>query len=365
VPTGLQEAVVEIDQYGAVGSSQARDNNTPLSVFLARLGAVGVLGVLLGTACGPTVADEFRRAQSVGTVAGWRQFLAKYPDGSDSAAARRALDHAAYEHLTLTDPSSEAFLAYMEEYPESLHIKAAIEALDDLAFGRAAETKRYDDYLSTRPRGKHAEEAQQFLDKGLFDQAAERGAHALRGFLRDRPDSDYRADAWAALEKALVKEAGDGGLILWRVEKAGRQIGVDSVVGWDAGRALRLSSLDLGAAAAAGVAPDSDGRLNLKARVFARREGPAPRNPVTAVLMLRTPDGSSVVLTAPVKMKRKKRSQNLKLKFGGRLDAPKSTTGGRAYIFVIEGRELPRSWADFRPISNIASVPVTLLAASP
>ena len=209
--------------------------------------------MLCGTGCGPNLADEFRKAQSLGTVAAWRHFLASHPNAPQAPAARGALDDAAYEHMTLTDPTPSAYEGYMEEYPEGRHIKSALEALDDEAFERAAGAKRYDDYLQGYPRGKHAGEALQVLDKELFDQAVERGAHAIRGFLKDRPDSTYRADGWSALEAALVKEAGDGGLILWRINKAGRQVDVDSVVGWDAGRSFRLTSLDLGGAAASKV----------------------------------------------------------------------------------------------------------------
>lgn len=319
--------------------------------------------MLCGAGCGPTIADEFRKAQSVGTVAAWRNFLASHPRAPQAPDARAALDDAAFEHMTLTDPSPSAYEAYMEEYPEGRHIKGALEAIDDHAYHRATETSRLDDYLQSHPRGKHAEGARQQLDKALFDQAIERGAHAIRGFLKDRPDSSYRADAWSALEKALVAEAGDGGLILWRVNEAGRQVGVDSVVGWDAGRSFRLNSLDLGGGAAAGVSADAGGRLRLKARVFARRMGPPPDEPATAVLILRA-EGFNQVLTAPLNMKRSKRAQQLKLKFEGRTTGPESNIGGRAYVFVMQGREVPRRRRDFRPISNIESVPVTVLAAS-
>ena len=310
--------------------------------------------------CGPTVADEFRKAQTVGTVAAWRHFLAAHPDAQEVRDAREALDAAAFEHLLVSGPTQEAYEAYIEDHPEGGHVKDALEGLDDLAFARAMGEERPDDYLDAYPRGKHAEEARRVLDKGLLEQAVERGAHALRGFVRDRPDSTYLADAWAALERALVREVGEGGLILWRVKEGGRQVGVDAVSGWDAGESLRLSSLELGSIGRAGLERDARERVRLTVRASARHMTVAPEEGATAVLLLRVGDAHRV-LTAPLPTQRSKRSRTLKFKFDGSVSGLKGGRG-RAYLFINARPPSSSEPGDFRPVSNIASAPILVQA---
>lgn len=326
------------------------------------MGAFGILGTAWALAlavagCAATGAEEFRRAQSAGTDAAWRQFLARHPASARADEARRALDDAVYETV-LREGGADAYEAYMEEHPEGAHIRAALLALDDLVWEQASEAERPDAYLERHPRGRHADEARGRLDRELLDAATGAGSRGLREFLRDRPDSAYRADAWAALEKALADEAADGGLILWRIEEGGRQVGLDAVVGWSGGRALRLSSPDLGEAVAAGLAPGVDGRATLHARVFARLvDDPPPNRLRTAVMLVRVGDDHRL-LTAPVKLKRNKRAQNLKLDFEGALAGLEGQ--GRAYVMIVDGPEVPAGRADLRPVSNIESVSLRL-----
>ena len=320
-----------------------------------------VVGLALCAArCGPTVADEFRKAQAVGTVAAWRHFLAAHPDAQEVRAAREALDAAAFEHLLVSGPTQDAYEAYIEDHPEGGHVKDALEGLDDLAFARAMEAGSPDDYLDDYPRGKHADEARRVLDKDLLERAVEQGADALRGFVQDRPDSTYLADAWAALERALVREVGEGGLILWRVKEDGRQVGVDAVSGWEAGESLRLSGLDLGAVGRSGLPRDARDRVRLTVRASARRMTVSPGPKATAVLLLRVGDAHRV-LTAPLPAQRSKRLRSLKWRFDGSISGLKEGRG-RAYLFINARPPPSAEPSGFRPVSNIVSVPILVLA---
>ena len=319
---------------------------------------VGVVGVV-GVGCGPTLAEQFKRAEADGTAKAWRQFLdaneLENMQAPEVDTARNKLDEVAFAAFK-EQKTSVAMERYLEEFPEGQFTKDAIETLDDLAYAKAKEDGDMTDYLEEYPEGKHAEEARAVLEKTLFEVAREDGVDSLRAVLRRHPESKYAEDAWEALEAALTQQAGDAGIVLWRVEEGGRVKELRSVAGYAGGKAFQLAGVDLGLSKPLVF---KKGQVKLKGKAKFQLVGDLPDEPVSAVVLVRV-DGGEQVLSSPVKIKRKKveKKRGGKLKLSLKQAAEGVSGSGNAYFFLVAG-SIDDEAHSLRPVSNIVAQQVT------
>ncbi len=318
-----------------------------------REAACTAVAVALGmAACGPSVADQFKRAEGRGTVDAWRAFIATHPGAPQIEEARRRMDEACFRRAT-EGGTVEAYDAYLDEFPEGGHAQDALDTQDDLTFEQAREDGRYDAYLERYPEGRHVQEARDRWVETELSRAEAEGLEALREVLERYPRSKHVPEGWRQLEKALVEEAGEAGAILWRVREDGVLRGVRAVAGYAGGRAFALRRVDLGL----GERPlvPRKGKVRIEGTIRFDLVGDYPEEPVSVVVLLRS-DEAERLLTQTIRLKKKKverkRAGKARVALSG--STGELPSGGRAFVFLVSG-EVGTDVQALEPVSSIVA----------
>ena len=111
--------------------------------------------------------------------------------------------------------TAEAYEEYLSSHPKGFHADEAGSAADDAAFAlakRVGTTEAYEEYLSSRPEGRHADGARSAADDAAFALAKAVGtAEAYEGYLSSRPEGRHADEARSAADGAafaLAKRMG-------------------------------------------------------------------------------------------------------------------------------------------------------------
>ena len=174
----------------------------------------------------------FARAESQGTVEGYRVYLDAYPRGPHAGEARlrkgqlvlEAADRTAFAEAQSKDTAA-SYEEYLSRYPNGVHEsearsrKGALE-LDRVAFAQAESlgtVEGYQVYLDAHPQGRHVREAirrrdslaEEEADHAAFVQAESRGTvGAYQGYLDAFPQGRYTEEATRRRD-ALVEKVRD------------------------------------------------------------------------------------------------------------------------------------------------------------
>ncbi len=320
---------------------------------MARAASAAVLGWLLAAGCGPSVAEQFKRAEDQGTVEGWRTFIQANPEAPERDKALERMDEVAFTEAKEAG-TTEAYDVYLEEFPEGAHADEVLAAQDDLAWEAAKKDGDLAAYLEDWDDGSHVGEAKAMQEEQAFAEAAKGGKDALRAILEKRPDSKHAAKAWEQLEKAIVDGAGDAGIILWHDKKDGKLTGIRSLAGNAGGEVLTLKAVNLGLGK--GPLKAKKGRVTLKGSVeFGLVDDEYPEDPVGVVVLLRA-EGFERILSAPLKVKVKKvlKKKGGKAKVALKTEAEGLAAEGKAHVFLVTA-EVGDDPAKLRPVTNIVT----------
>lgn len=309
--------------------------------------------VVLG--CGPSITEQFKRAQAAGTMESYQAFIQANPEAPDELLqqASEGADKLAFE-AAQKEKSADAYDKYLEDWPEGQFTKEAMEGLDDLAFAKATESGSFAAYLEERPEGKHAEAAQQGSAKSGLANAQKDGVDSIRSFAEKHPD--YQ-EAWAALEAAILEDAGDSGCVQWKQEKDGKITGLRAISGHAGGKVFNLKTAQI----KKDTVVFKKGKTKIGLKLSFDLVGEFPSESVTAVAYFRGADGGELLTSGGLKLKKKK----LVKKGGGKAKASikyqgEGMTGSAtAHVFLVAGG-VDGDASSLKPISNITSVPVTI-----
>lgn len=179
--------------------------------------------------------EAWVRALEKDTLAGYREYLALFPQGAHQDAAQKEID--AYDNKAWDIAEQRATIAgyedYLEAWPEGLHASKAQERIDEMKaradaiakdaaeraaresadWEKAARTNTvdsYGQYLTAHPAGPNAKEAQSRIDRlkasaadvAAWTQAKSANrAEAYQQYLTSFPQGAYVAEAIAAIEQ--------------------------------------------------------------------------------------------------------------------------------------------------------------------
>ncbi len=220
----------------------ARTRYGDASAALQKNADPAVLALLAGKTWAEAKADEddaaFARADSVGTLAAYAEYLAAYPQGRHAGRAeerqkKRAeeeADDAAYARAQAAGTEA-AYEEYLSSYAEGRHaqdivrqlrakVKKRIRGEDDAAYARAdsaGSEAAYAEYLAAYPQGRHAGRAEEEVDDAAYARVqavgteaayAEylsvypQGRHAgevrrLQAMMKEGPEKTEEAKRWA------------------------------------------------------------------------------------------------------------------------------------------------------------------------
>jgi formylglycine-generating enzyme required for sulfatase activity len=145
----------------------------------------------------PEEEARWRSALGADTAYGYQQFMADYPDSTHNDQAQLhldRLDHQAWGR-TRMEGTREAIEAYLEQFPQGLHITDADILLNELRLAEEAEKRRL-------------EEADRQEEAAWQEARSARTVAALDGYLSDWP-AGQNADDARALKKQLQSEIAD------------------------------------------------------------------------------------------------------------------------------------------------------------
>ena len=103
------------------------------------------------------------------------------------------------------DPTEDAYLQFIERYPDGEHVVDAQRALEELRWQRTTADPTEDDYLQFiehHPDGEHVADAQRALEELRWQRTtADPTEDAYLQFIEHHPDGEHVADAQRALEE--------------------------------------------------------------------------------------------------------------------------------------------------------------------
>ncbi|MBI1831295.1 MAG: hypothetical protein HYR84_07595 [Planctomycetes bacterium] len=165
------------------------------------------------TGCGKSDAEAWRKAQQADTAEAYEAFLQVHPKSLHANKARAALNqlHAqAWQKASAAD-TEESYRVYLVQFPTSVRARDAREKLEGLKWAKVKEigaVEGYSAYLKEFPNGTHATEAILEIETAKWHAAcSENTNESYAAFLKEHPAGRHSERArefakWAETLKA-------------------------------------------------------------------------------------------------------------------------------------------------------------------
>jgi HEAT repeat protein len=191
-----------------------RKNQVRASVGIV---AVGIL-LISASACSPE-KRAWNTAEKNGNEYAYESYLAIYPQGGHTAAAKLKIEELAYQQASGAMPPAGApplddvgtivaLREFLKRYPEGAFAAKARERLEDLEWEAGAARNSivsYEDYLTAYPQGRHGEEARARIKAVLDARPPEwRDVRIVKFVLRQSFDEEVK-DVTIGFEGELDK----------------------------------------------------------------------------------------------------------------------------------------------------------------
>ncbi|MBN2486867.1 MAG: hypothetical protein JXB34_12905 [Bacteroidales bacterium] len=142
---------------------------------------------------------EFRKYEKLNTLAGYEEFIARFPDAAQAPKAARYRNKMAFEEVKLKN-TVEAYNNYIEKYPESRFVQQAAKLRNAAAFEKAKQVntlEAFEGFIKLYPDALEIPDARKYQHQLMYEKAKRiKSLEAYNEFIRMYPDGAYYIDVF-------------------------------------------------------------------------------------------------------------------------------------------------------------------------
>jgi len=338
-------------------------SQTPSRSLLPVLSGWLLLTGLAG--CGPSLAEQFAQAKSLGTVDALDSFVLQHPENPYYEEIAGLREELRFREVSAA-ATEDALLGFLAEFAESSHEAEVQQQLDGLRFAaaeRAGTQAAYQSYLDKQPQGAQVVAARREIERLALAGFEKSGTPtAIKGWAGDPGRSPEARDrALRLLDARVSRDAGAAGLIRFPVSQEQKYVDYRWIEGFAGGRLLEIAPDALPVPEVLGWEVRGKGKKaklvgpTLTGKLTVALLSPAPPTEQVQLVALLKVAGNSLLAAQPLKLPAKALAKKKTLLPKVKLvwpEVPEASGKARLHLLLIRG-ELPASPTELKPISNI------------